>query len=198
MEDTLVFGAALLTLINRCDRVKAACVAQLVNVIGLIMTETGGRAWRQPIFYPFQHARAWARGTVLDMRLTCGTFAAGDGERFPDLVSAAVLADDGKSLALFCVNRNFDQAIDVEIDLRGLELSDFLESRVLKSDDLSATNTADDPVRVRPETAQPRRAGRCLAPDRSACIVERVPVRMPEYGEYSLGLTRRLSAKSTR
>ena len=27
MEDALVFGAALLTLINRCDRVKAACVA---------------------------------------------------------------------------------------------------------------------------------------------------------------------------
>jgi len=42
MEDALVFGAALLTLINRCNRVKAACVAQLVNVIGLTMTETGG------------------------------------------------------------------------------------------------------------------------------------------------------------
>ena len=95
--------------------------------------------------------RRWARGTVLDMRLTCGTFAAGDGERFPDLVSAAVLAEDGNSLALFCVNRNFDQAIDVAIDLRGFEFSDFLESRVLKSDDLNATNTADDPERVRAE-----------------------------------------------
>jgi alpha-N-arabinofuranosidase len=76
---------------------------------------------------------------------------AGDDERFPDIVSAAVLAEDSNSLAVFCVNRNFDQAIDVAIDLRGLELSDFLESRVLKSDNLSAANTADDPVRVRPE-----------------------------------------------
>jgi alpha-L-arabinofuranosidase len=151
MEDALVFGAALLTLINRCDRVKAACVAQLVNVIGLIMTETGGRAWRQPIFYPFQHAAQWARGTVLDMRLSCGTFVTGDGERFPDLVSAAVLAEDGNSLALFCVNRNFEDAIDVEVNLRGLELGDFIESRVLRSDDLNATNTADNPKRVRPE-----------------------------------------------
>ena len=151
MEDALVFGAALLTLINRCDRVKAACVAQLVNVIGLIMTETGGRAWRQTIFFPFQHATRWARGTVLDMRLTCGTFAAGDGERFPDIVSAAVLAEDGKSLALFCVNRNFGQAIDVEINLRGFEFSAFLESRVMRSDDLNAANTASDPERVQPE-----------------------------------------------
>jgi len=151
MEDALVFGAALLILINRCNRVKAACVAQLVNVIGLIMTETGGRAWRQPIFYPFQHAACWARGTVLDMRLTCGTFAASDGERFPDIVSSAVLAEDGQSLAFFCVNRNFDQAIDVGINLRGFEFSEFLESRVMKSDDLNATNTADNPERVRTE-----------------------------------------------
>jgi alpha-N-arabinofuranosidase len=149
MEDALVFGAALVTLINRCDRVKAACVAQLVNVIGLIMTETGGPAWRQPIFYPFQHAARWARGTVLDMRMTCETFAAGDGERFPDIVSAAVLAEDENSLALFCVNRNFDQAIDVAINLRGLEFSDFIESHVLNSKDLNATNTANDPERVR-------------------------------------------------
>ena len=151
MEDALVFGAALLMLINRCNRVKAACVAQLVNVIGLIMTETGGRAWRQPIFYPFQHAARWTRGTVLDMRLTCGTFSASDGELFPDIVSSAVLAEDGNSLALFCVNRNFDQAIDVAVDLRGLEFSELLESGVMKSDDLRATNTADAPERIRPE-----------------------------------------------
>ena len=159
MEDALVFGAALLTLINRCNRVKAACVAQLVNVIGLIMTETGGRAWRQPIFYPFAHAAQWARGTVLDMRLTCGTFAAHDGELFPDIVSTAVLAEDGKSLALFCVNRNFDEAIEIEINQRGFEFSDFLESRILRSDDLNATNTADDPERVRPQQGPVATAG---------------------------------------
>jgi alpha-N-arabinofuranosidase len=85
------------------------------------------------------------------MRLKCETFAAGDGERFPDIVSSAVLAEDGKSLALFCVNRNFDQAIEVGIKLRGFEFSDFLESYVMKSDDLNATNTADDPERVRAE-----------------------------------------------
>ena len=33
------------------DRVKIACLAQLVNVIAPIMTETGGRVWKQTIFY---------------------------------------------------------------------------------------------------------------------------------------------------
>ena len=115
------------------------------------MTETGGRAWRQPIFYPFQHAARWARGTVLDVRQTCGTFAASEGELFPDIVSSAVLSEDDKSLAFFCVNRNFDQAINIEINLHGFEFSDFLESRVMNSDDLNVTNTADDPERVRAE-----------------------------------------------
>ena len=52
-EDALVFGGACISLLNHADRVKAACLAQLVNVIAPIMTETGGPAWRQTIFYPF-------------------------------------------------------------------------------------------------------------------------------------------------
>ena len=53
MEDALAFGGACISLLNHADRVKAACLAQLVNVIAPIMTETGGPAWRQTIFYPF-------------------------------------------------------------------------------------------------------------------------------------------------
>ena len=40
-------------LLKHADRVKAACLAQLVNVIAPIMTEPGGPAWRQTIFFPF-------------------------------------------------------------------------------------------------------------------------------------------------
>ena len=61
-EDALIVGGALITMINNADRVKAACIAQLVNVIGPIMTETGGAAWRQTIFHPFAQASRYARG----------------------------------------------------------------------------------------------------------------------------------------
>mgnify|MGYP003694667431 CR=1 FL=1 len=40
-------AACCISLLNHADRVKAACLAQLVNVIAPIMTETGGAAWRQ-------------------------------------------------------------------------------------------------------------------------------------------------------
>ena len=42
MLDALAFGGACISLLNHADRVKAACLAQLVNVIAPIMTETGG------------------------------------------------------------------------------------------------------------------------------------------------------------
>ncbi len=46
-EDALVVGCMLITLLKHADRVKIACLAQLVNVIAPIMTARGGKAWRQ-------------------------------------------------------------------------------------------------------------------------------------------------------
>jgi len=52
MEDALLVGSLLITLLKNANRVKIACLAQLVNVIAPIMTENGGRAWRQTISIP--------------------------------------------------------------------------------------------------------------------------------------------------
>lgn len=49
-EDALLVGSMLMSFLRRADRVKIACMAQLVNVIAPIMTETGGPSWRQTIF----------------------------------------------------------------------------------------------------------------------------------------------------
>ena len=65
MEDALAFGGACISLLNHADRVRVACLAQLVNVIAPIMTETGGGAWRQTTFFPFAHMSRFGRGKVL-------------------------------------------------------------------------------------------------------------------------------------
>jgi len=64
-EDALLMGCLLITLLKNSDRVKIACLAQLVNVIAPIMTENDGPAWRQTIFYPFMHAARYGHGTAL-------------------------------------------------------------------------------------------------------------------------------------
>ena len=49
----MVVGSLLITLLRHADRVKIACLAQLVNVIAPDPHRAGGRAWRQTIFHPF-------------------------------------------------------------------------------------------------------------------------------------------------
>ena len=64
-EDALLVGCMLMTLQNNCDRVKIACLAQLVNIIAPIMTENGGEAWAQSIYYPYLYASKYGRGKTL-------------------------------------------------------------------------------------------------------------------------------------
>ena len=64
-EDALLVGSMLITLIRHADRVKIACLAQLVNVIAPIMTSDTG-AWRQTIFFPYMHASVYGKGTALN------------------------------------------------------------------------------------------------------------------------------------
>ena len=52
LEDALLVGGILNSLIRNADRVKLACLAQLINVIAPIMTNPNGLL-RQTIYYPY-------------------------------------------------------------------------------------------------------------------------------------------------
>ena len=69
MEDALLVGSMLITLLNNADRVKIACIAQLVNVLAPIMTEKGGKAWVQSIFFLFCILRHMERVLFLHLLL---------------------------------------------------------------------------------------------------------------------------------
>ncbi len=142
-EDALVVGCLLVTLLNHADRVKIACLAQLVNVIAPIMTETGGPAWRQAIFYPFLHASRFGRGTVLAPAMSCPRYDCAARSGVPVLEAAAVLGRDGpEHLAVFCVNRSADP-VELSLRLGGFESLRVLEHTTLSNPSLKATNTRD-------------------------------------------------------
>ena len=84
-RDALLVGTMLMALQNNCDRVKIACLAQLVNVIAPIMTKTGGGTWVQTIFYPFLYASAQGRGEVLRMVTESDTYRSSDETDIPYL-----------------------------------------------------------------------------------------------------------------
>ena len=95
-EDALVLGCLLITLLKHSDRVKIACLAQLVNVIAPIMTDEDGETWRQTIYYPFMQVATLGQGIALRPEITVDTYATSEFETVPYLESIAVLNEEKK------------------------------------------------------------------------------------------------------
>jgi alpha-N-arabinofuranosidase len=149
-EDVLVVGCILNTFIRRADRVKIACIAQLVNVIAPIMTETGGSAWRQTIYYPLYLASLHGRGDALAVSVDVPTYDAKVADDVPYLDIAAV-KNPGKTITFFAVNRHPDEAMAVDVSLAGFAPKEIVEHLTLAHPDLQAINTAKRPDVVVPK-----------------------------------------------
>ncbi len=151
-EDALVVGCMLITLLKNCDRVKMACMAQLVNVIAPIMTRKGGPAWAQTIFYPFMHASNLGRGTALDAKLECESYKEPEIGDVPYVESVAVYNDEKDELVIFAVNRSGKDDIELDIDLHDFNGYKPVEHIELIHDDLKAINTEENPDNVIPSS----------------------------------------------
>ena len=144
-------GDALIVMMNNADRVKVACMAQLVNVIAPIMTEPGGAAWRQTIFHPFAQASRYAHGRVMRSVIQSPSYRA---QSFPDIpyLCACVVHDDeiGRT-AILALKRHLSEVQKISIELRGLDDHQrLLEASELFHADMKATNTEDAPDNVAP------------------------------------------------
>ena len=148
ITDALVVGSLLLTLLRHSDRVRIACVAQLVNVIPMIRTVDGGPAWMQPTAYPFADVATSARGVVLRTALDGPRLDVPGHARIDAVELAATHDPDAGTIALFAINRaTTSLRLEAELDDDDLELAGHT---VLHDVDPRATNTDDQPERVVP------------------------------------------------
>jgi len=167
LEDALLVGGFLNTLLRNSDRVHVACLAQLVNVIAPLVAHESG-VLRQSTYYPYAWALHHARGRVLDLRVESETYpikAAGlqaDFARNADVPFVDVVATLDEANGQACVlmlNRDLDAARQI-----ALEWEDITPTRVLGCDtitgaDLKAFNTIDQPNRVAPQPLTPTAPG---------------------------------------
>lgn len=150
-EDALLVGSLLITLLRHCDRVKMACLAQLVNVIAPIMTSDTG-AWKQTIFYPFMYTSRFGRGTVLNTLVQSPVYESVYGDA-PFVDGVAVFDEEQDELVFFAVNRDLEEDMEITCDLRQFEGYRVKEHVVLSHEDLKAVNTQQCPDEVAPFTA---------------------------------------------
>jgi alpha-N-arabinofuranosidase len=150
LQDALMVGGALITLLNNSNRVKAACLAQLVNVIGAIFTEPGGSSWRQTIFHPFKLVAQHAQGAVLQTKIESEQFETKTAGKIDRVIASAVHDAKRHKIAIFVLNRDPADPVDLSVDFRAFPQIRGCEALEIAGSDLLATNTSQKPDSVQP------------------------------------------------
>jgi len=159
LEDALLVGGLINTLVRNSDRVKLACLAQLINVIAPIMTNADG-LFRQTIYYPYSWALQFARGAALNLLVESSTYEVAKMDAVPHVDVAGSFNSKDGSVSLFILNRDLSNAHDIEINWEDHAPARVLNASVLTGDDLKAVNSFQTPQKVAPQTfAKPTTTG---------------------------------------
>lgn len=187
LEDALLVGGLINSLLRHSDRVRVACLAQLVNVIAPLVTNENG-VLRQTIYYPYASALHNARGNVLSLMPegpsyevprpgqpleAGGTPIPGLG-RVPFLDVAATYDEAGRTATVFILNRDLVKPRELEIVWQNLTPTKVASSLTITGTDLKAINTFDAPNRVVPQPLEPPAARQNMTlqvPARSYSVV---------------------------
>ncbi|THE12503.1 alpha-N-arabinofuranosidase [Bacillus timonensis] len=151
-EDAILVGSMLNTLLKHSDRVKMACMAQLVNVIAPIMTETGGGVWKQTIFYPYYYTSVYGRGAALHSIVDSPKYDSKDYTDVPYLDQSVIFNEENDELVIFAVNRNMENQLLVDVDIRSFEGYKLVEHVVLENENPKAVNSVEH-QQVKPHTS---------------------------------------------
>ena len=141
----------LITLLRHCNRIKIACLAQLVNVIAPIFTQTGGGIFKQTIFYPFEHLSNFGRGVALNPIINCPKYDCKAFTDVPYLESIATYDEENEELVIFCVNKSQEDGAVIDVNL--LDFDGYKPKEFISMDgyDKNAENGIDNPF-VKPHT----------------------------------------------
>ncbi|HEX4757866.1 MAG TPA: alpha-N-arabinofuranosidase, partial [Terracidiphilus sp.] len=165
LEDAVLVGGLANSLMRHSDRVKVACLAQLVNVIAPIATNEDG-ILRHTIFYPYAWALKYGKGLSLSLAPEGPTYdvaklgrpieeiglaAPGFGD-VPYLDVVVTHDPEKNTAAVFVMNRDLVKEQELEINWHDLTPTKVLAFETITGPDLKAGNTFADPKKVVPQT----------------------------------------------
>lgn len=148
--DALVFGGLAITLLNHVDRVKVACLAQLINVIAPIFTEPGKGVYKQAIYWPFHDISLYGRGTSLKPVIKAPTMETNKFGEVPSVIYATVMNEETHELTIFALNISKTEMCETEFVLSSFESTTMISRSVLCGPDLNAKNSLEHPDAVEP------------------------------------------------
>jgi len=148
--DALVVGGLLCTIVNNSDRVKMACLAQLVNALAPIHTDPNGGVLRRSTYYPFMQVSNYARGKAYKNLMVCEKVLTPKYGEVPVLQSLCTYDEETGFLVFFVLNTDQEESVELKLDLKEFGNVEVVEHQVLMGNDLFAVNTFEKPENVIP------------------------------------------------
>jgi len=159
LEDALLVGGLVNTLVRNADRVKLGCLAQLVNVIAPIMTNGSG-LFRQTIYYPYSWALHMAWGDALNVLAEAPEYEVSGMGKVPYLDVVATFSKEKGNASVFILNRDLERAHQVDLVWEDIAPTRVISASVLTGSDLKAVNSFGSPKTVVPtELSKPSTSG---------------------------------------
>jgi alpha-L-arabinofuranosidase len=167
LEDALLVGGFINTLLRESDRVRVACLAQILNVIAPLVTNKTS-VLRQSIYYPYTWALQYARGKVLDLVVESETYPiSADGlradvarnDQVPFIDVVATIDPQNGQVCVLMLNRDLDGEREIVLEWRDSTPTRVLACETLTGPDLKAFNTFEQPKHVVPTRLEAPRVG---------------------------------------
>lgn len=148
MRDALVAAVSLNIFNKHCDRVKMACIAQMVNVLQSVILTEGEKMILTPTYHVFRMYKHHQGAQLLDSMLTGVEKAGTKGCEVPSLQESVSVQEDG-TITVTLANLSADQSYPVEAVLMERKPKE-VEAAIL-TNEMHAMNTFEEPDTVREE-----------------------------------------------
>lgn len=149
IRDALVAGITLNIFNKRCDRVRLACIAQMINVLQAMLLTEGDKAIKTPTYHVFHMYRHHQGAELLSSEMS-GVNEIGIGEwKVPEITESVSQKDGIITITL----NNLSATDSKEVDVLFAEHRDYgiAEANIVAHQDMHAYNSFDEPEKVTEE-----------------------------------------------
>lgn len=146
MRDALVAGITLNIFNKHSDRVKMACLAQMVNVLQAVILTEGEQMLLTPTYHVMHMYRHHQDGELVESQLS-GVTSVGTAECPVPKVTESVSVNADGVLTITLANLSADAAEEMEIELEDSGWK-VVEAKIVSGEAINSHNSFEEPERV--------------------------------------------------
>lgn len=148
MRDALVAGITLNIFNKHCDRVKMACIAQMVNVLQSVILTEGPKMILTPTYHIFHMYKHHQNAELVESFVEDNKMTGTENDQVPEISESVSVSADG-TLNVTVNNLSVTEDMPVEMILTEMEPSQ-IEAAILTGK-MNAHNTFEEPETVKEE-----------------------------------------------